>query len=120
MGSLDFKIGTFNIRFGRTDNITLDQSLRNLTNFDSLKRPAKYYTDMRERPWSERRIPLVEEILWHDVSLLCKLSLSFTSLARVPDCFHLAMQEVLYNQVGLESSAVQSVYSTYNFTACRH
>lgn len=69
--SLNFKIGTFNIRFGRTDNITVEQSIANLTNFNPLERPTKYYDDMRERPWSERRIPLVEEVLWHDISLLC-------------------------------------------------
>lgn len=75
-----FKAASFNIRFGRPDNITVEQSIANLSSTNPLELPAGYYADMRERPWSERRIPLAEEMLWNDVSLAGKLLLSCLSL----------------------------------------
>lgn len=119
--SLNFKIGTFNIRFGRTDNITVEQSIANLTNFNPLERPTRFYNDMRERPWSERRIPLVEEVLWNDISLLCRSRYLFHFALAADAALALkAMQEVLYNQVCQSDTHFYTYSKLMAALACRH
>lgn len=39
---------------------------------DPLEPRDEFYTNMTERPWSERRIPLVQELTWNDVTLAGK------------------------------------------------
>lgn len=78
---LSVRLATFNIRYGKPDRTTLDDSLIQVAKRNPLQRPAKYYDHMHERPWSERRLPLVEELLWNNVTLVCMSVRVFTSSA---------------------------------------
>lgn len=53
---------SFNIRFdSKPDNVTIAQSIAAL-NGNDIQTPASYYPDTSERPWSQRRIPLTNQI----------------------------------------------------------
>jgi hypothetical protein len=69
---LTVRLASFNIRYGNPDKVTLEESLARVAECNPLERPEKYHGGMRERLWSERRIPLVEELLWNNVDLICR------------------------------------------------
>jgi hypothetical protein len=63
---------TWNIRWDtQPDNITIEQSLAALDGND-IQTPASYYPNTNERPWSTRRFPLAERVLWEGVSVMGK------------------------------------------------
>ncbi|KIJ23936.1 hypothetical protein M422DRAFT_217367, partial [Sphaerobolus stellatus SS14] len=60
---------TWNIRWdSEADNVTIAESMAAL-NGNSIQTPASYYPNTNERPWSQRRIPFVETILFQGVSI---------------------------------------------------
>lgn len=64
-----FKAASFNIRNDRKDNVDLQDTLDSLAKVDPLQPPDSYYSNMTEKSWANRRVPLVEEMLWNNVSL---------------------------------------------------
>ena len=67
---LTFRVASLNIRYGGPDEVDLQTPLSSSSN--PLVPPKQYYDNLKERPWSERRVPLIEELLWNNVSLVCK------------------------------------------------
>lgn len=59
-----------NIRFdSEPDNVTIAESIDALASKKDISTPASYYPNTGERPWSQRRIPLVRMIQRHNVDL---------------------------------------------------
>jgi len=108
---LSIRGGSYNLRYdSRPDNKTVKESLAALPN--PLRKPAQFYSDVRrERPWSERRIRVWQQLAAEHLDIIGFQEALHRQVLDLHELLNLDGNEFSYAGVGRDDGKTRGEYS---------